>query len=123
MKKALLVPNPTPPLLYGLPKVHKVNTPMRPVVSFISSPTYLLAKFLDRWFKAYIGFESPHSVLNSASLADVLKDVSLPPGTTLCSFDVVGLFPNRKLLLCSAWVSYLLMLIFLTTNFKNSSIC
>ena len=54
----------------------------------------LLAKFLDRWFKAYIGFESPHSVLNSASLADVLKDVSLPPGTTICSFDVVGLFPN-----------------------------
>ena len=48
LKKLLLEPNPVPPLLYGLPKVHKKDNPMRPVVSFVSSPTYALAKYLDR---------------------------------------------------------------------------
>ena len=65
VRRALLVPNPTPPLLYGLPKVHKEHIPMRPVVSFVSSPTYYLAKFLDRWFKSRIEFVPPHSVINS----------------------------------------------------------
>uniref|UniRef100_A0A3B5LXL8 Uncharacterized protein n=1 Tax=Xiphophorus couchianus TaxID=32473 RepID=A0A3B5LXL8_9TELE len=36
-----------PPRLYGLPKIHKVDTPLRPIVSTISSPTYKLARFLS----------------------------------------------------------------------------
>ena len=34
--------------LYGMPKIHKVNTPLRPIVSFCSSPTYELSKYLAR---------------------------------------------------------------------------
>ena len=30
------------PLLYGLPKIHKPGIPLRPIVSFLSSPTYAL---------------------------------------------------------------------------------
>ena len=67
---------------------------MRPVVSFVSFPTYFLAKFLDRWFKSRVDFESPYSIKNSVSLADKLKDDILPPGSILCSFDVVDLFPS-----------------------------
>jgi hypothetical protein len=93
-KKAILIPNPVPPLLYGLPKVHKEGTPMRPVVSFISSPTYLLAKLLDRWFKSNVQFDSPYSVKNSISLIDKIKDIILPPGFIFCSFDAIGLFPS-----------------------------
>ena len=37
-----------PPQMYGLPKVHKENIPMRPIVSTIGSPTYRLAKELAR---------------------------------------------------------------------------
>ena len=36
------------PLFYGLPKIHKTGTPLRPIVSFISSPTYALSKFLSK---------------------------------------------------------------------------
>jgi len=32
---------PQPPKLYGLPKLHKPGTPMRPIVSFCWSPTYI----------------------------------------------------------------------------------
>ncbi|KAH6921926.1 hypothetical protein HPB50_006675 [Hyalomma asiaticum] len=34
------------PKIYGLSKVHKDGCPLRPIVSFIGSPTYNLAKFL-----------------------------------------------------------------------------
>ena len=40
---ATLEPNPRVPKLFGLPKLHKSGTPMRPVISTISSPTYKLA--------------------------------------------------------------------------------
>ena len=30
--------------MYGLPKIHKENCPMRPVVSCTDTPTYFLAK-------------------------------------------------------------------------------
>ena len=36
------------PLLYGLPKVHKPQIPLRPIVSFLQSPTYELSKHLSR---------------------------------------------------------------------------
>ena len=34
------------PRFYGLLKVHKANVPLRPIVSFVISPTYNLSKFL-----------------------------------------------------------------------------
>ena len=42
----LRCPVPQPPKLYGLPKLHKPNIPMRPIVSFCGSPTYQLSKYL-----------------------------------------------------------------------------
>ena len=35
------------PILYGLPKIHKKNWPLRPIVSQINSPAYQLNKYLD----------------------------------------------------------------------------
>ena len=37
------------PVLYGLPKLHKENTLLRPIVSFTGSPTYNLSKDLDEF--------------------------------------------------------------------------
>ena len=42
----LRCPVPQPAKLYGLPKLHKPNVPMRPIVSFCGSPTYELSKYL-----------------------------------------------------------------------------
>nr|XP_029729079.1 uncharacterized protein LOC115266693 [Aedes albopictus] len=36
-----------PPRIYGLPKTHKENRPLRPVVSTIGSATYNIAKYLS----------------------------------------------------------------------------
>ncbi|XP_047987680.1 uncharacterized protein LOC125227408 [Leguminivora glycinivorella] len=37
--------NPTTPKIYGLPKIHKNDWPLRPIVSQIDSPTYKASRF------------------------------------------------------------------------------
>ena len=37
-----------PARFYGLPKIHKVNFALRPIVSFCGSPTYNLASFYNK---------------------------------------------------------------------------
>ena len=44
------------PLLYGLPKVHKPGTPLRPIVSFVNSPTYALSKLVSLIVKNIAGY-------------------------------------------------------------------
>ena len=36
------------PLLYGLLKIHKPDSPLKPIASFIQSPSYQLSKHLAR---------------------------------------------------------------------------
>ena len=43
---------PQPPKLYGLPKLHKSNIPMRPIVSSCGYPTYQLSKYLTTVLKS-----------------------------------------------------------------------
>ena len=44
-----------PPQMYGPPKVHKDQVPMRPIVSTIGSPCYRLAKELARILTPLVG--------------------------------------------------------------------
>lgn len=46
-KRWLCSYNSVPAKAYGLPKIHKNNNPLRLIVSFIDSPTYSLAKFIN----------------------------------------------------------------------------
>ena len=39
--------NPQPPKLYSLIKLHKIDRPIRPVVSFTTAPSVKLSKKLD----------------------------------------------------------------------------
>ena len=43
------------PLLYGLPKIHKPLVPLRPIVSFIGSPSYHLSKHLSFLLSPLVG--------------------------------------------------------------------
>jgi hypothetical protein len=44
-------PNPTTPTLKGLIKVHKAESPIRPVVNWTNAPTYKSAKLLVKYYK------------------------------------------------------------------------
>lgn len=92
--KHIVPMNPRSPLLYGLPKIHKENIPMRPVVSYIGAPAYNLAKFLNNYIKIKSSFNPQYSLSNSLDLINKIKNVHIPPNSKLISLDVESLFTN-----------------------------
>ena len=60
------------PRFYGLPKIHKANCPMCPIVSACGMATYQLAKFLTKILQRYMGI-TPSFVKDSKSFSDHLK--------------------------------------------------
>ena len=68
---------PQPPKLYGLPKLHKPNIPMRPIVSFCGSPTYQLSKYLTTVLKPLTD-ESRHKLQSTENFIDAIKTVQVP---------------------------------------------
>ena len=79
------------PQLYGLPKIHKPDVPLRPIVSFITSPTYHLSKHLVAILSPLVGLTSSH-VGNSHEFSTFIRSQVLDEGMILVSFDVVSLF-------------------------------
>ena len=53
-----------PPKFYGLPKIHKPDTPLRPIVSSCGSVPYGVAKELTKILKPLVG-KSPHHINNT----------------------------------------------------------
>ncbi|CAB3991012.1 Cationic trypsin-3, partial [Paramuricea clavata] len=84
------------PKLYGLPKIHKENTPMRPIVSFCSSPTYELSKYLARILKP-LTERSEHRLVNSADFITKIQAETISATHELVSFDVKFLFTSIPL--------------------------
>ena len=62
----------TPPQIYGLPKVHKEGTPLRPIVAAIGSPTHPLAKKLASILAPLSGNTASH-VWNSADFVERIQ--------------------------------------------------
>lgn len=87
--------NPNIPRLYGLPKIHKDNIPMRPVVSFFNTPLSALSKFVNNFLTETLKFSPRFTVKNSSDLITQLSNSSLPlHNYLLVSFDVSNLFTN-----------------------------
>ncbi|XP_078621335.1 uncharacterized protein LOC144887811 [Branchiostoma floridae x Branchiostoma japonicum] len=80
-----------PPTFYGLPKIHKQDVPLRPIVSSIGSVTYELAKFLAKILGPLVG-KSQHHVQNSADFVDKIKDLRVEEDEIITSYDVCSLF-------------------------------
>jgi hypothetical protein len=93
VKRKLTPYHSKPPHLYGLPKIHKPDIPLRPIVSSIGSPYYALAGFLHKILSPVAG-RSESFVKNSGHFIQLLKPVNLQRQDTLVSFDVVSLFTN-----------------------------
>lgn len=90
-KRKLLVSNPKVPLIYCLPKIHKTGD--RPIVSSISSPCYLMAKWLVNEMRQLPPIKSL-SVKNSFDFVEKIKEVVINNEEIMVSFDVVSLFPS-----------------------------
>lgn len=86
------------PTIYGLPKVHKEGCPLRPIVSFVVSPTYNLSKFLVGLLRP-LTEDNGQSIKNSQEFATVVRTQQLDDDDVMVSFDVVSLFTNVPVVL------------------------
>ena len=82
-----------PPKLYGLPKIHKTGTPLRPIVSSRGSVTYGVAKVLSKAIQPLVG-KSPHHIQSTSDFVSKAKGFTLQPGECLSSYDVTSLFTS-----------------------------
>ena len=81
------------PRFYGLPKIHKTNCPMCPIVSACGTATYQVAKFLTKILQRYMGI-TPSFVKDSKSFSEHLRLVHISEDEELVSFDVSVLFTS-----------------------------
>ena len=77
-------------ILYGLPKIHKTNVPMRPILSSYSVPNYKLAKFLVPLLEPLT--KNRYTVTNSQGFKE--KIVCQDSDLFMVSLDVESLFTN-----------------------------
>ncbi|XP_055527465.1 uncharacterized protein LOC129720078 [Wyeomyia smithii] len=90
--KSLKTYNSTCPRIYGQPKAHKNNLPLRPVVPNYSAPTYKLCKYIANILSTSL--TSRYNTFSSFELCEELKTIILPENYIMVSLDVVSLFTN-----------------------------
>ena len=81
------------PKFYGLPKIHKPDTSLRPIVSSCGSFTYGAAKELTKILKSLVG-KTPHHINSTQDFVKWVKNVTLLPGECLSSYVVTTLFTS-----------------------------
>ena len=82
-----------PPKFYGLPKIHKPDTPLRPTVSSCGSVTCVMAKELTKILKPLVG-KSPHHINSTHDFVEQVMYITLVPGECHSSYDVSALFTS-----------------------------
>lgn len=83
------------PRLYGLPKTHKANYPLRPVLSMTNSAYHGISRFVDdHILKPLLKQPSQFSVKNSFDFKNEITNIHLDSDETCVSFDVTSLFTN-----------------------------
>jgi len=81
---------------YGLPKVHKTNTPFRLIVSSINTALYSLATYLQDIISNSLEHTNSY-IANSFDLYDSLSDMKIRDNDVLISLDITSLFTNVPL--------------------------
>ena len=86
--------NPRCPIFYGLPKIHKENHPLRPIVSQIDGPTCRINELVDKYL--YVAEKNIPMLLQdtTAFLRVINEHKKCIPGALLVTMDVSSLYTN-----------------------------
>ena len=82
-----------PSKFYGLPMIHKPDTPLKPIVSSCGSVTCGVAKELAKILKPLVG-KSPQHINSTQVFVEQVKHITLTAGECLSSYDVSALFSS-----------------------------
>ena len=79
------------PQFTGLPKIQKVNTPIRTLINFTTAPSYKIAKKLSEIIKNNINIKNDHSLKNSLELINITKNFNMEVQYKLASVSYTHL--------------------------------
>ncbi|VDO51390.1 unnamed protein product [Schistosoma margrebowiei] len=85
------------PHMYGLPKVHKHDVPLRPILSMINSPYHKVARWLAEKLEPVHRRLATYTLKDPFQFADRLNRTNVAD-KFMVSFDVTSLFTNIPLL-------------------------
>ncbi|BHF72925.1 Histone-lysine N-methyltransferase setd1b [Sparganum proliferum] len=105
--KYLKQTEPTIARIYGLPKVHKPEVPLRPIVSLIGTPNYKISKWLFHKLHPFTR-NCETSIENSTEFLKKLKGITVSSDEIMVSFDVASLFTSIPLDLAKQYTEDLL---------------
>jgi len=91
----LFISSSRPGILYGLPKVHKPNCPIRPILSAIGTSGYKLAKYLLKFLAPLT--TNIYSVKDSFDFVNDIRKIPNSNSLVMASFDISSLFTNIPL--------------------------
>ncbi|KAK5648492.1 hypothetical protein RI129_003384 [Pyrocoelia pectoralis] len=86
----------TPSKIYGLPKLHKDNIPLRPIVATCNSPVYYLSKYLSKIISNVTALNK-NIIKNSWQFKETLKHIQIPPTHIIFSLDIKSMYTNIPL--------------------------
>ena len=86
-----------PPRIYGLPKIHKADVPLRPIVSCVNTSTYDSSAYLANILSPLTG-KSEYTVTNSAHFVPTVSNETILDNEIMVSFDVESLFISTFIL-------------------------
>ena len=84
-----------PGVLHGLPKVHKVDNPIRPIISSIGTFNYNLAKYLVPFLAPFTMNE--YTTRNSTEFVKEITSLKFKDPVVMASVDIKSLFTNVPL--------------------------
>ena len=82
-----------PSKFYGLPKIHKRDITLRPIVSSSGSINYEMSKELSRILRPLVG-NFPHHIKHTGDFVQQFKGIALQANECITSYDVSALFTS-----------------------------
>jgi hypothetical protein len=86
--------NPTPPKLNAQLKLHKPETPIRPVVNNRTAPSHKIAKKLNHILNMHLHLGNSFNTQNSITLANDLAKLTINDRHKLLTLDIKDLYVN-----------------------------
>ena len=83
--------------MYDLPKTHKTNVPLRPILSMTDSSHHELSKWLASLLQPVLKHFSTHCIRDSFTFADAIHNLKHSNNLFMCSFDISSLFTKFPL--------------------------
>lgn len=86
--------NPSSPMIRGLIKIHKADSPIWPIINWKEAPAYKIAGMLVKNLETFIPLPYTVNVKNSIQLLNDLRDMPFDKDLQFVSFDITNMYTN-----------------------------